>query len=239
MRSEVPQDAGPDPGSRLARRVLDASTDDERNQALNALEPLIRHCARQISRGDYSQETRDLLDEAPSVIWEKIASYRAEKGRFETWCRVVLHRWQIDRIRRRGANLTASADRLDLDQLLDSSDADRARRACEAALDRGIPLSRNDLDRIAGWRVETRVLLMCLSGLWFRIPSDVWNDWLADCEVEPPFPPDDFLDLERTGERYATLAPALGVSVSTLTKRVERTKHLLLELDALDHDRGT
>lgn len=223
----------PDDPSQLAVIVMTGTSEEQRNQAMTKLVPIVMRIARQKARGRRHEHWRqELIDESPSIIWSKLQqqAYDKARGPFEGWCGRVLKNGIIDRIRSRRRDRLGQAVPIDPATGSDPADPRAGWEQVASAVD---PLGKADLDRIERWEPRDRIVLLCLSGLWLRVSPETWGRWLADCDLDEPFPPEGFLHLENTSQRYDVLAPALSLSRNALAQRRRRGKRALWQLDAL------
>jgi hypothetical protein len=107
------------------------------------------------------------------------------------------------------------------------------------------PFSDADLDRLASWDARHRIEVLCLAGLWVKVPDSLWVAWVRAYEATRnvplgrPFPPDDFLTLDDPAARTAPLARLLGYDrANTLSVRWLRGRRRLDDLDFLRDLRG-
>jgi hypothetical protein len=90
--------------------------------------------------------------------------------------------------------------------------------------------SAADLEVVRGWGTRWRIELLCLSGLWVKVPEADWESWLVEYEAAVnrrlgrPFPPGDFLGHDDPRARLAPLARALGIRRNTLATRWHRAR---------------
>src|SRR5438552_19164267 len=70
----------------LALRVLTAGPGPERERAMVELEPVVRRLARRVAcaAGAGSRRARDLEEEAPAYLWERLVRFDPDRARFET-----------------------------------------------------------------------------------------------------------------------------------------------------------
>jgi RNA polymerase sigma factor (sigma-70 family) len=217
----------------LVSMVMRGTSVHERDQAMAALQPVIRGVARRVCAGHRTQAARDFIDEAASYVWEKMAGFSDERG-FENWCFTMLRNLFIDRWRRRSTELKAiAAGVLEGRERLHRTDSATERMQIEQALDREEPLSEQDLSTIDSWLPEDRIVLLVLSGLWPKVLADRWNSYLQEVELAVPFPPHELLDMTDLKDRNEFLAQALGWKRNSLSQRWHRKRGQLLGLNYL------
>jgi hypothetical protein len=205
----------------------------------NMLGPIIEETAQEVAcrAGRWGAS---LADEALDEILlprgaqrSRLARYRPQRGSFESWLRVVL--WNLVRNRKREAQRLAQRQKRHQEQW----QPPRTSR-WPADLSHIDPLARfsdDDLARVRGWRGRLRVELLCLAGLWLKVPAETWERWLQEYEKERevmldrPFPPADFLELDDRKARIQPLAVALHLKGNTLVQNWKRFRDLLDTLD--------
>lgn len=64
---------------------------EERNRAMDGLRPVIDGAARSAAARFDQRWRLQLIDEAPRIIWERLASFDPNRGTFPAWCWTVLH----------------------------------------------------------------------------------------------------------------------------------------------------
>lgn len=149
----------------LVRRALDTGSERTRSEAAAALEPQIRNWAGQTVRGARTPLAREFVEEAPAELLrpDRLAKYTPDH-RFEPWCRTVLRRLWIDRLRRHrlvphhqgGAASTAGATEPAADPVeAEQEAAERLAEARETVQSRLLAL-RQGLDEVA-WPPAGRV----------------------------------------------------------------------------------
>lgn len=79
-----------------------------KEQAMEALAPEIEKVAKDVARKVGCSGDEQIVGEAPAIIWERCDKYDPALGSFLPWCRIVLHRAFIDRIRRTRREAVAS-----------------------------------------------------------------------------------------------------------------------------------
>lgn len=92
LRNNLPTDL-----SALASLVADSSQPQERRcHVLERLVPAIEVIARQVATGFRRCLRDDLLRESRTIIWSRVHQFHPSVGRFEDWCRTVLHHHAVD-----------------------------------------------------------------------------------------------------------------------------------------------
>jgi hypothetical protein len=121
------------------------------------------------------------------------------------------------------------------------------RNAIEQAIDATEAFVADDVAIIAGWPHRDRLVLLCLAGLWHKVPAREWTTWVTEHRdrygtPDDPFPPEMLAACEQLAARNAVLAVALNVKRNTLSVLLYRGKYRLAELryvrDRLDDPVG-
>ena len=118
---------------------------------------------------------------------------------------------------------------------LDLLPGDGRRTACPSCTldDRefaSAPFGAADLNRVEAWRPLDAVVLMLLSGLYPKLPQDLWRQRLEACGVRGPFPTVELLDLPET-RRRDEIARVLGIARNHLDKIWSVKRRWLAGLD--------
>lgn len=218
-------------GDGLARLAADVSQPEpERQRAFEQLIPIVQWVARRLAVRFTGQRRDDVVTDAPGDVWAVIGQFPLEY-RFEPWCYVVLrNRWFDTAVKER--------KRSELDTTRPppmTADAD-VRLAVEQAIDLSQPFTAEDLEVIRGWTHRERLVLLCLTGFWNKVPAAEWEDMVAghrECHGVPipgVFPPADLCRCDQIAERNAMLAESLHIKRNTLSVLLYRGKSRLLEL---------
>jgi hypothetical protein len=164
--------------------------------------------------------------------------------RFAAWCFQVMDHHFCDLIEKRQRDPLALATTGRPTHEVEQGDAfeegipDRSRGGSleewEARQDREDPFSARDLRRIGEWKPPGRLVLLCRAGLWHKVPQELWDRWVGECGLVPPFPPQSWKDCDDS-ERNRLLAEALGRPRNTVNKIWSRE---LPKLQSLDYVRG-
>jgi hypothetical protein len=204
--------------------------------------PAIDRAARRVAMRFSGQTRQDLVDGAIADVWEALCE-APPVGRFESWCYAVLRNRHLDRLRHERTEHRHAAE-----AARQRSEAEDLRAALERAVDRGGPFSAADLQTLGGWPLRHRVILLCLTGLWAKVPSPTWHEWVDEhrqahgVPAEGTFPAPELLDCAEIAQRNAVLAEALNLRRNTLSAWLHRGKPRLLALryvrDLLAASRG-
>ena len=101
------------------------------------------------------------------------------------------------------------------------------------------PFSQQDLDSLMSLNSSLRLELLCLSGLWLKVPAATWSAWIGEyercrhLELARPFPPKEFHDFHDPKKRLRPLAAWLAYRPNTLTVRWVRCQDKLRQLSCI------
>lgn len=214
----------------LAALAADTSQPEEaRRQAFKRLVATIEWVARRLAVRFSAQRRADIVVDAPGDIWVVMPQF-PPGGSFEAWCYTVLRNNWLEAVvrdeRRRVREIGAGTCTV--------TDAD-VREAIERAIDAAGGFGSDDLAVISGWPHRDRLVLLCLAGLWQKIPGRAWVDWVREHRdtygtPDDPFPPDGLAGCDRLADRNAVLAVALNLKRNTLSVVLYRGKFRLAEL---------
>jgi DNA-directed RNA polymerase specialized sigma24 family protein len=224
-------EALPEDGDRLAQLAADMCRPErERRRAFERLIPIIQWVARRLAVRFTGQERDDVVSDAPGDVWEVIGRFSCGVH-FEPWCYTVLRNKWFD-------VMSKERRRRDLDTTRSPSvtaDAD-IRLAVERAIDASQPFASDDLALIRSWPQRDRLILLCLTGLWNKVPATEWGQWIADnrntygVPETGAFPSAALGRCDQILERNALLAESLHIRRNTLSVLLYRGKTRLLEL---------
>lgn len=224
-------EALPEDGDGLAQLAADMSRPEpERRRAFERLIPIIQWVARRLAVRFTGQERDDVVSDAPGDVWAVIGQFPCG-AHFEPWCYTVLrNRWfdTIGKERRRHVLDTTRPSPV-------TGDGD-LRLAVERAIDSSQPFAPADLALVRAWPHRDRLILLCLAGLWGKVPAAEWRRWVADhrakhgVPVDGDFPPSALGCCDQIAERNALLAESLHLRRNTLSVLLYRGKERLLEL---------
>jgi DNA-directed RNA polymerase specialized sigma24 family protein len=203
---------------------------EERLCALERLRPVIQSVARRVSFRFGGQGGSDIIDDAYTEIWARITLFTPDK-KFKAWCYTVLRNLWLDGDRRdttqRRRVLRAAADQPEQEDL---------RAAVERALDARELFSAEDVQRITAWPTRLRLVLLCLSGLWRKVPTSDWESWVVEHRTlhrspeSVPFPSATLDAADAVAVRRRLLAVELHLQPNTITAQVCRGRDRLREL---------
>jgi len=215
----------------LVTILLDPAQGQEmRNRALRDLSPIVHRVARRVAGRFAGAYADDVPDDALADVWQALPGYQQGHS-FEAWCYGVLRNKLLSRLR------ASAREQRHLAELRNASPEHDLQRALERLLDEQRPfLSDSDLAALRTWPLAPRLMLLCLSGLWEKVPSDEWAAWGAEYGnqrgtlLPAPFPPDEIRESEEIAGRNAVLARAMGVVPNTLSVWLYRYKGRLRQL---------
>jgi hypothetical protein len=178
------------------------------------LTPIVSSIARRVARNLSEQDRRDFEDSALGIFLEprpksrpRICAFVPSDHPWNSWFRTILDNVRKDHLRRR---------KPPLQQLEVNEGSQNEVLLAFDTMDMKEALSRRfaevDLVLLGNWEPRHRIELLCLSGLWLKVPPLLWNQWVHDYEkyrgreLMRPFPPPEFLTLEEPKERMDPLA---------------------------------
>jgi hypothetical protein len=200
-----------------------------RQGAFEQLRPVIRRAARRVAARFVGQYREDILTDAESDVWKALVGSE-QGGFFEGWCCRVLRNGLIDRFRKERRELTHR------EEAASRAEPPDLHAALERALDRPGQLPASDLDVLRTWPLPQRLALLCLCGLWDKVPPQEWEQWLRDyrddwdAQLPSPFPSPELDRCERIAERNAILCEAMKMQRNTLSVWLYRFKARLRAL---------
>jgi hypothetical protein len=224
--------------------LMQATCGDE--GALQQLRPLLEYMANWIARSNKRPLRDELVENALSIIWEALHKDKAlqfgTSNAARAWCRKVLRNALIDRDRHEGIlpvrqewspRLEDEANSYSANVELDNN-AERGWTSfwnrVMFELDLREPFSEEDVRLIEGWGEKCRIYLLCLAGLWHKVPEKQHRRWLREAGLPGDFPPLELFECESAVERSRLLADATGSSVNSFHKVWSQHKNLLREL---------
>lgn len=181
---------------------------------------LARALLRQFTQAEAGWED-DLVSHVQDQLLEQ--TFDPTRGRFCGWVRSVVRNRLLDLIRgRRRTVALADAE----PSVPDSS------VSIDQAIDCAAPFNSRDLASIRGWNLPTsrKIAILCLTLIWEKIPSDEWNSWVDECDLEPPFPPEGFSESSLT-LRITSLASTFGVRRDLIITWCSRYRHYVRNLE--------
>jgi hypothetical protein len=224
-------DSLPPDAEGLARVAGDESAPSEvRRRAFDALLPIITRVVHRLAVRFSGQVREDFLSDAPGDAWQALPRF-PQGARFEPWCLVVLRNRVTDRVRheqteRRHAD-AAGRQRPEAAELAS---------VLEEACDRHDRLSPQDLAIVGGWPLRHRLALLCISGLWTKVPPGDWQQWVDEhrrafgVPDDGPFPQAALQACDEIPRRNDLVAGALNIRRNTLSVWLHRGQARLLEL---------
>lgn len=200
-----------------------------------------------------TQLAEDFPDDAVSHVWENQQFYDSESP-FEPWVFAVLGNLATDclrkrRRRRRVDGLTGryveEESRADMEAGDDSGEEvdseDRSwkndQKRVEARIDVPDHFCERDLEFLATLPARRKIIALAVTGLWNEVPAEVWDTWLRDARIDPPFPPSECCpeNLENgVHVNVRLVAEALGQTENTIRQHFYRAKNVLQTLEKLE-----
>lgn len=230
--SPTPPDAAlPDDEETLARLSVDVhQPDDVRRRAFERLRSTIDWVARRVSFRFSSEWRTDILEDAAGDVWTALCKGLPD-GPFESWCYAVLRHLWLDRVRREARRRPPLGDSGG-----SSLREDDLRQALERAIDALEVFGEHDLQVLRGWPLRDRLVLLCITNLWTKVPNGVWREWVLnhrDRYGVPDgdlFPPTALADCHLVSEKNEILSGTLEIKRNTLSQLLCRGKQRLLDL---------
>jgi DNA-directed RNA polymerase specialized sigma24 family protein len=210
-----------------------------------ALEVIVRRVAREVAFGGNPTVREEFIEQALADLLTprrhagpQLRAFNPDTGPLEAWLAVTLRNLWRSRLRRlrRLLPTVAIGER-------EASAPVNSPTPWGHAIDLlGIPFPEGDLNVIRGWPSRDRVEALSMSGLYVKLPSDVWELFLAEYEqtvrivLPRPFPPLAVTAAADPRSRTRPLATALGIDKpNTLSVRWGRVKQRLEELIFIRH----
>jgi hypothetical protein len=196
----------------------------------------IQRIAACVAASGNRQDRADFVDDAPALVLvglrdgkpAPVTVFDPARAMFTTWVHSVLRNAWVDSQRRKRPTMPLPED------LPTDEPAWRVGTRLADRLD--TPFAPPDLVELSRWDPILRLELLCLGGLWQKIPREVWEDWLLLYEsvrvtkLPRPLPPEDWDPARPPGDRTHWLAEALGYRPNSLAVRWNRRKEDLQKL---------
>lgn len=231
--------------SQRNRRKL---TQQQREYCLEVAQAVIEEQTPGILR-KWRQIGRDLLDDALSEIWLRIERDCCDPSRGEAqvraWCCTVLRNllYSLGRNVRRMSRVVTIESVLSGDgecgvfASVASDDVSSPTVQVEQADFLTTTFSQQDLATVASWDLSDRIELLCLSGLWRKVPAALWRDWVLELRAArgtpAVLPAREVLNEATSQGRMSPLAKALDVSSNTLSQRWCRKRGYVEQLHCI------
>jgi hypothetical protein len=221
-------------------RFVAARGGDDADRAMESLAPFIKETAQRIHGRYYSlrrQLASDFVSHSPALVWTRIEHFedwyyqelpqevRTEEAKdfFAAWCYRELHFRYLDVGRGQKAEPKVKA----LEAGGGGGDLADHRAAIDEPSAYDFALTASEAAELAEWDPLDGVILFALAGQWSQVPEPVWNRWLSELSLKPPFPPPEFEAAAKV-KRRACLAQALHVSRDVIFQRWHRLKQKYL-----------
>ena len=217
-----------------------AARGGDADRAMESLAPFIKETAQRIHGRYYSlrrQLASDFVSHSPALVWTRIEHFadwyyqelpsevRKEEAKdfFAAWCYRELHFRYLDVGRGQKAEPKVKG--------LESGGAGGDLADHRAPLDEpsvyDFALTESESAELEEWDPLDGVILFALAGQWSQVPDGLWQTWLAELSLKPPFPPPEFEAAPKV-KRRACLAQALHVSRDVIFQRWHRLKQKYL-----------
>jgi RNA polymerase sigma factor (sigma-70 family) len=214
------------------RSATGVARKDAENKLLAAIPVAIERCRRYL-RGQFSspaveQHVRDVLDEARGRVWDKLHTFVACRGSFQTWLNRVLRNRCIDKIRKQQRHHKAILKHSHIQSEHEpSGDAPTALAVGgdEALIER-ISL---ELEECLGG-MEERLVFAVVIGVAKWLAAEKLKEWYEGCglDQERRHAINSIIAGPRHGRQKA-LAEALGKRLNTINQRASRARRRILE----------
>lgn len=170
-----------------------------------------------VNEGKESEATRN----------PRIFAFDPSQGRFESWCICVLKNLWVSLTRtQRGEGNLVEPNSIPLECPIDWLSLHES-------------FSQSDLKQVWNWSSGERIVLLCLSGLFVKVPAFDWKAMIRRFEDDrkenfaSPFPAQALLDQESPSDRIHVLATWLNMRPNTLSQRWSRKIGKLADLTVI------
>lgn len=180
----------------------------------------------------------DFADEGVNIVWERIEKYRHDTGDFRGWLETVLRNYWISLHRKwkrsvpKGSDTAQALDLLAVgkDELWQKASENRTaplNSAASAAMSVA-KFSSGDIATMSRWEPIDGVLMGIETGVWSKIPRDLWSHWIKRLKLDPW----GFAAMSEMtpSQRRKELAKITGIKHNTMAKRWQRFKRELSRL---------
>lgn len=186
-----------------------------------------------------TQLAEDLEAESFGLVWEKRRHFDPAKGTFQAWCRTVLKRKAIDLLRRSVRRRTIDGGTgQGREEGAGSNKSFELATTADPRWEAGVRLAefKEDLSRcLARLSPLEKVVWTVITGVWREIPDHFWRIWLEEADIDPPFPPGEWIGGASMGE----LAASLGCSVEAIRQRYYRANRKMRSCLDEKRERGS
>lgn len=227
--------------AQLIHRVLHA-TGEEREHAVQHLAGVIRQVVNRVAARRHIREDiyEDLCNDAISKIWEKLGQFAPSRGSFHSWCYRIVDNLFMDivRARKRGRKVLnvrrwktkpisfkkigfIAAGVIDEDAVEKAElRKDEPDVKPEAVKEEG-GFSQSQLLALNNVPLLRRVICLAATGLYRRVPNQLWDSWVQQLGLLPPYPPD-FRSCSDDKEILKHLAKIHGIGPSAVKQHLYR-----------------
>lgn len=224
---------------RVCADIVARESSTLQNEAMKVLENPIRSRAVTVVKSLGPVRNADFVVGSVGLIYERLRQGKfnsSSEGSFMGWCYTVLrNQWVSDNRRHKTGAMghielatPENSRRAQIEHVIDD-----VRPIQEASLDlralRECSFDCGDMETIRQWKPRNRFLILTLSDLWTKVPSDEWRQWLDELQIASPFPHGDFRELPYDQERFRVVAEVLQcVAPGANEANVKRQWHRLL-----------
>jgi hypothetical protein len=170
----------------------------------------------------------DFADEAVSLVWRRLGSYRVAETGFFAWVYTVVSRYWAEMHRK--SRVTAMEISEGLEPLDDRSDE---KTPPTDLGEKPTVLSPFNLSELRRWEPIDGLLFICELGLWHEMPEELWLQWLAKLGINVRTMGRRLPRLATSEERRALLAELTKIKPNTLAQRWRRLKPRLKSLQPI------
>ena len=184
----------------------------------------------------YTRFRSELVGEALGVVWAALRVSDVcfdSSGRARAWCRTVLTNRLRDLLRGESGRQiqfprTRNGDASDTGGIVADPRGTNALNERLAELDLRAEFCLEDVHAIGRWSPMCRVYILSLAGLWLKVPTETWSQWLQEAGFPDGYPPPELEECDDRHQRSHLLAEFAGHPVNRLQKVWSEYHRLLL-----------
>jgi RNA polymerase sigma factor (sigma-70 family) len=205
-------------------------------------ELIVKRIAREVARRRFpkTQLAQDLCDNAAGHVWERRNSYDPGKAPFEAWCFTVIRNLATDLLRslrlrghvdgRTGKFVSDSEAEIPCPEDFEDRSAHLQLEHIQYQLDHRTAFCKQDLAALEELPAQRRVIALAVADLQAKVPPDLWEQWLADANLEPPFPSADLSESANLIDRCQQIADELSMSLEAVRQHWYRALNTIRSL---------
>lgn len=212
-----------DLGDRLSRATDAAEID----ALVRMMEPELKRVRRGVgyTMGLQPGDLDAFMEEAATICWEKREYYKVDRGHYLAWWKRICHNDAVSHQRKRKPTVLES----EIIETLDTSGSDDD--AWIVSHDMAAPFSPADVQSIQAWPLKVRIILLCLAGLWQKVPEALWRTWVEEFGLASDFPPPEYSGADDCKVRRRKLCEFIDITSANLNQVWCRGKKRLLSLE--------